>query len=94
MCCSMKVLSVRGTFLLPTLVCPRFRMSSRTDFKLGNLLKTFKFIKIQNLHQHKFILLEHNSHVSSPPGHVGLHHFHHGHRGLVDFDEDSTENLS
>lgn len=33
----MKELSVRGTLLLPTLVCPLFRMSSRTDFRLGNL---------------------------------------------------------
>lgn len=37
MCSSMKVLSVRATVFLPILVCPRFRISSRTDFKLGNL---------------------------------------------------------
>lgn len=34
---SMKVLSVKGTAFLPTLVCPLFRMSSRTDFKFGYL---------------------------------------------------------
>lgn len=38
MCCSMKVLSVRGTVLLPILACPLFRISSRTDFRFGNLL--------------------------------------------------------
>lgn len=40
MCSSMKVLSVRATLLLPTLACPLFRMSSRTDFRLGNLCGT------------------------------------------------------
>lgn len=40
MCSSMKVLSVRATVLLPTLACPLFRMSSRTDFRLGNLCGT------------------------------------------------------
>lgn len=40
MCSSMKVLSVRGTLLLPILVWPLFRMSSRTDFRLGNLSNT------------------------------------------------------
>lgn len=37
MCSSIMVLSVRGNFFLPILACPRFRMSSRTDFKLGKL---------------------------------------------------------
>ena len=30
----------------------------------------------------------------SPPGDVGLHHLHHGQRALVDFDEDSAEELA
>lgn len=41
MCSSMRALSVRGTLLLPILVWPLFRISSRTDFKLGNLLEGF-----------------------------------------------------
>lgn len=44
MCSSMKVLSVRATLLFPTLACPLFRMSSRTDFRLGNLRGTMHML--------------------------------------------------
>lgn len=38
-CSSITVLSVRGTVLLLIFACPRFKMSSRTDFRFGNLHK-------------------------------------------------------
>lgn len=97
MCCSMRVLSVRGIFFLPfSLVCPLFRISSRTDFKLGNLLlincKMFKtpvFIKCTSL---GFSTKE--VECFSPPGHIRLHYFHPLHSGLVYFDKGAAENLS
>lgn len=36
-CSSITVLSVRGMTLFLTFACPRFKMSSRTDFRFGNL---------------------------------------------------------
>lgn len=39
-------------------------------------------------------LWERHSDCDSPPGNVGLHYLHHGHRGLVDFDKGPTEALS
>lgn len=90
-CCSMKVLSVRGTLFFPTLVCPLFRISSRTDFKLGNLLGSWVVIMCKK----KTYWIYSSTSVSSdsPPGHVGLHDLHHGHRGLVDFDKGPAEDL-
>lgn len=38
-CSSISMLSVRGTFFLLTIAWPRFRISSRTDFRLGYLYK-------------------------------------------------------
>lgn len=91
MCCSMKVLSVRGTLILPTLVCPLLRMSSRTDFKLGNLFRTSVYFKICNKQTSNFnpLMYIHDS----PPGNVGLHDLHHGYRVFVDFHEGPTEDL-
>lgn len=38
-CCSISMLSVRGTLFFLILAWPRFRMSSRTDFRLGCLYR-------------------------------------------------------
>lgn len=38
-CSSISILSVRGTFFLLTIAWPRFRISSRTDFRFGYLYK-------------------------------------------------------
>lgn len=72
MCCSMKVLSVRGTLFLPILVCPLFRMSSRTDFKLGNLLGTLTCLALFCLFENHNTLKKWSTEVYSPPGHIGL----------------------
>lgn len=39
-------------------------------------------------------LWKRHSDYDSPPGNVGLHYLHHGHRGFVDFDKGPTEALS
>lgn len=43
--------------------------------------------------KHKPLWKRQSEHYS-PPGNVGLHYLHHGHRGLVDFDKGPTEDLS
>lgn len=95
MCSSMKVLSVRGTLLVPILACPRFRMSSRTDFKLGNL--NIGEVEERRKRQARSIHIMDNSSLlktwHSPPRHVGFHHLQHAHRGLVNFDKGAAEDL-
>ena len=55
-----------------------------------------KIIMCLSRQQHKFNtfdLLKCNGRIDSPPGNVGLHQPHHGHGGLVDFDEGPAEDL-
>lgn len=99
MCCSMKVLSVRGTLFRPILVCPLFRMSSRTDFKLGNLRIRRIWVSTNNMHRKKtlnprnLLLISTKLTHYSPPCQVGLCYLHHSYRSLVDFDECTTEDF-
>ncbi|MEQ2198653.1 hypothetical protein XENOCAPTIV_016082 [Xenoophorus captivus] len=67
-------------------------MSSRTDFKLGNLLEGFTSVHC-NPNETCYYCLHCSSQNDSPPGHIGLHHLHHSYGGLVDFNKGPTEDL-
>lgn len=95
-CCSMTVLSVKGIFLLSTFPWPLFKMSSRTDFRLGNLAKIYRR---DSHHIIKHIYLRCNIlcwvvFSASPPGNIGLDDSQHVHGDLADFNKGSTEDFT